>query len=308
MLKWAALSVIVLDLTPMEGLVPKRLIVNADDYGLTTGVSDGILRAHREGIVTSTTAMMNMPGIERPLRLARQEPNLGLGVHLVFTVGQPVLPPDEVPTLVDVTGHFLKVDVWRTSLGRMDLSELWAEWQAQIVMFHGVFVAKPDHLDCHHFVYLQPPIFELYLRLAQQERVPARVPILAASGPAGGSPGESLDVFATRFGLDREQAHVVLDGNLAALQQYRVRHPDGFCAEFGDEGVSLERLLAILDGLPEGVTELMVHPGIADEALRSISTYATQRERELEILCHPVVKARVAAGDIELVNFGTLAT
>jgi chitin disaccharide deacetylase len=293
----------------MEELVPKRLIVNADDYGRTAGVSDGILRAHREGIVTSTTAMMNMPGIERPLRLARQEPKLGLGVHLVFTAGQPVLPPDEVPTLVDANGHFLTVDVWQTSLGRMDLNELWAEWQAQIVMFHGVFVAKPDHLDCHHFVYLHPPIFEVYLRLAQQERVPARVPLPSPLQPDRGSPAASADAFATRFGIQMEQLQVVVDRNRAALRQFRVPHPDRFCADFfGDEGVSLDGLLTILDTLTEGVTELMVHPGIADEALRSTSTYAIQRERELELLCHPAVKARVAAGDIELVNFGTLAT
>jgi chitin disaccharide deacetylase len=295
----------------MEELVPKRLIVNADDYGRTAGVSDGILQAHREGIVTSTTAMMNMPGIERPLRMARQEPDLGLGVHLVFTAGQPVLPPDEVPTLVDSSGHFLTVDVWQTSLGRMDLSELWAEWQAQIVMFHGVFVAKPDHLDCHHFIYLQPPIFELYLRLAQQERVPARVPLPSPFQPAQPgreSPDEGSDVFASRFGIQPEELQVLVDRNRAALQQFRVRHPDRFCPDFfGDEGVSLDGLLSILDRLPEGVTELMVHPGIADEALRTTSTYAAQRERELEILCHPAVKARVAAGDIELVNFGTLA-
>jgi chitin disaccharide deacetylase len=284
--------------------VSKRLIVNADDFGRTVGVSDGILRAHREGIVTSTTAMMNMPDIERPLRLARQEPDLGLGVHLVFTAGQPVLPADEVPTLVDSKGNFLKSDVWQTSLGRMDLNELWAEWQAQIVLFHGVFVAKPDHLDCHHFVHLHPPIFDMYLRLAQQECVPARVPISAEIQSA-----QSLRIFAARFGIDPDLVHFVVESDLGALQQHQVRHPDHFCAEFyGDDGISLENLLVILDRLPEGVTELMVHPGIADAALRSASKYAVQRERELEILCEPAVRARVADAGIELVNFGALAT
>jgi predicted glycoside hydrolase/deacetylase ChbG (UPF0249 family) len=284
--------------------VPKRLIVNADDYGRTAGVSDGILRAHRAGIVTSTTAMMNVPGSEGPLRVARQEPNLGLGVHLVFTSGQPVLPPDEVPTLVDAKGNFLAAEVWKTSLGRMDLNELWAEWQAQIVMFHGVFAARPDHIDCHHFIHLHPSIFEMYLRLAQQERVPARVPILT-----GVVSDESPGAFAARFGIEPETAPAVIDSDLAALRQHRVPHPDNFCADFfGDEGVTLDRLLAILDSLPDGVTEMMAHPGIADEELRSTSTYTIQRELELEILCHPAVKAFVAKAGIELVNFGVLAT
>ncbi len=282
----------------------KRLIVNADDYGRTAGVSDGILRAHREGIVTSTTAMMNVPGIERPLRLARRQPALGLGVHLVFTAGQPVLPADEVPTLVDPHGNFLKTDVWQTSLGRMDLNELWAEWQAQIVMFHGVFVAKPDHLDCHHFVHLHPPIFDMYLRLAQMECVPARVPI-----PVEEQPDTSLMAFAARFGIEPELVHFVVESDRMALRQYDVPHPDHFCADFfGDDGVSRENLLAILDRLPEGVTELMVHPGVADAELRESSKYALLRERELELLCEPAVKARVADAGIELVNFAALAT
>jgi predicted glycoside hydrolase/deacetylase ChbG (UPF0249 family) len=85
----------------------KQLIVNADDYGRTAGVVEGILRAHQQGIVTSTTAMMNMPGIEAALQRAQSYPDLGLGIHLVFSAWRPLLPPERIPSLVDDDGAFL---------------------------------------------------------------------------------------------------------------------------------------------------------------------------------------------------------
>ena len=88
----------------------KRLIINADDFGLTPGVTRGILDAHINGVVTSTSAMMNSPHIAASLAAAQQDaPNLGMGVHLVLTWGKPVLAPEKVPTLVDDTGHFYKI-------------------------------------------------------------------------------------------------------------------------------------------------------------------------------------------------------
>ncbi|MEK7278341.1 MAG: ChbG/HpnK family deacetylase, partial [Chloroflexota bacterium] len=85
----------------------KQLIVNADDYGRTPSVSGGIRHAHLRGVVTTTTAMMNMPSVENDIRLALEEcPNLCLGVHLVLTAGRPVLPPERVPSLAASDGGF----------------------------------------------------------------------------------------------------------------------------------------------------------------------------------------------------------
>src|SRR5512141_2434028 len=86
----------------------KQLIINADDFGRTNGVSEGILRAHQDGIVTSSTAMMNMIGVTNDLSQAKTNaPNLGLGVHLTFTAGRPLLPPEWVSSLIDQHGAFL---------------------------------------------------------------------------------------------------------------------------------------------------------------------------------------------------------
>ena len=233
----------------------KKLIVNADDYGRTVGVARGILRAHRAGIVTSTTAMVNMPDIAASLRLARGEPALGLGVHLVFTAGAPVLPAEQVPCLVDPGGSFWSAGVWQTRLDKLDPDELWAEWQAQLAVFRAE-AGEPDHLDCHHFLHLYPPIFALYLRLADTEGLPARVPF--ASEAADDSESTA---FGANFGVTPEVVSFILQADRTILHDRPVPHPDHFFVGFvGDQDLSVTRLFGVIDAVPDGVSEIMVHP------------------------------------------------
>ena len=277
----------------------KQLIVNADDYGRTPGIVQGILQAHREGIVTSTTVMMNMPGIETSLRLARQEPGLGLGVHLDFTTWKPLLPPREVPSLVDPEGFFWRADAWYSRLDRINSTELWAEWQAQLALFRDV-AGEPDHLDCHHFLHLYPPIFEVYLKLARHEDMPIRVPFEAEAVNDEDSIAIGKDI-----GLSPEVVAFILNADRDLLRAQLVQHPDHFVGGFyGDDNLRVGRLLEILEAVPEGVSELMVHPGLADEELCSTSSYTWQREREVEILCHPDIQEHLDTLGIVLVNYG----
>jgi len=285
----------------MEVPLSKQLIVNADDYGRTSGIVQGILQAHREGIVTSTTVMMNMPGMETSLRLALQEPGLGLGVHLVFTTWKPLLPPREVPSLVDPDGFFWRTDAWYSRLDNINFAELWAEWQAQIALFRDV-AGEPDHLDCHHFLHLYPPIFEVYLKLARHEAVPARVPFEALTPN-----DEDSITIGKDLGLSPEVVTLILNADRDLLREQLVPHPDHFIGGFyGEDNLRVERLLEILDAIPEGVSELMVHPGLADEELSSASSYSWQREREVKILCHPDIQERLGDSGIVLVNYGIM--
>ncbi|HSD82627.1 MAG TPA: ChbG/HpnK family deacetylase, partial [Anaerolineae bacterium] len=154
-----------------------QVIVNADDFGRTRGVSAGILRAHLEGIVTSTTAMMNMAGVAADLHLAQTEaPRLGLGVHLTFTAGRPLLPPEWCASLVDEHGHFLKYGALMANPDRIKPDELREELKAQITAFKNALNRLPDHLDAHHFAHLYPPLFEVYLDLADSFKLPVRIP------------------------------------------------------------------------------------------------------------------------------------
>jgi predicted glycoside hydrolase/deacetylase ChbG (UPF0249 family) len=105
-----------------------RLIVNSDDYGRTAAVSQGVRNAHLFGIVTSTTCMMNMPTVVDDIHTAMKEaPRLGMGVHLVLTSGQPLLPAAQVPSLVAPDGSFLKLDQFLARLDQIDPVQVMAE-------------------------------------------------------------------------------------------------------------------------------------------------------------------------------------
>jgi predicted glycoside hydrolase/deacetylase ChbG (UPF0249 family) len=279
----------------------KQLIVNADDYGRAPGVSRGILAAHREGIVTSTTAMINQPGVEEQLVEALACPRLGVGLHLVFTAWRPVLPPEAVPGLVDEHGLFLEQhDVWARA-EQIPLAQLQVELSAQLERFVSVAGRLPDHLDCHHFVHLYPPFFQVYADLAAQFQLPLRVPF-----PPETEFERAAKTLPFLEGFPRDLVRGMIVTDSALLKARRLAHPDRFIGTFfGREALTLETLFGLLETLPDGVTELMCHPAYDDPALAA-SSYRAEREIELHLLTHPAVQDRVNALGIELVSFGVL--
>jgi len=261
----------------------KRLIINADDFGLTPGVTRGILDAHINGIVTSTSAMMNSAYIAESLAAAfRDAPNLGMGVHLVLTWGKPVLPPEEVPTIVDEKGYFFKIFQLSGHVGNFDLTEVHNEWRAQI----EAFIAsgrKPDHLDSHHHSsYSDPKLFKVMLELARDYDLPIRLP----SKPEDGS--IQIEPFAQILG------------------QHAVRFPLSCITAFYDKGASISNLFKIISAIPEGISELMCHPGYADSELMEGSSYTTARETELRILTSDEIQTYIKENDISLARFSDL--
>ncbi|KEK25400.1 chitin disaccharide deacetylase [Bacillus gaemokensis] len=146
-----------------------RLIVNADDFGLTEGTNYGIVEGHVNGIVNSTTMMMNMPGTERAVHLAKEYKSLGVGVHLVLTAGKPLLT--DVPSLVSEDGSFHKQSIVRE--GNINPEEVEREWTAQIEKFLS-YGLTPTHLDSHHHVHGLPILHDVLERLADKYNVPIR--------------------------------------------------------------------------------------------------------------------------------------
>jgi len=284
----------------------KQLIVNADDYGRSEGVTRGIIRAHREGIVTSTTVMMNMPNVEDALRLAADCLDLGMGVHLVFTAWRPLLPPTEIPSLVDEDGYFHSQEAILAHPQRIDADELKAELRAQIERFRSLG-REPDHLDCHHFVHLYPPFFAVYVELAEEYGLPVRLPFPPEEEWDQAAASVTLAHMTLAHGLPPEFLQEIARQDIGLVQAKGIPHPHHFVSSFfGWEALTLENLLGILEGLPEGISELMTHPGLADEKLVATSFYGKEREKELELLCHPRVKERIDELGIKLVNFGVL--
>ncbi len=250
----------------------KRLIVNADDFGLTAGVSRGILEAHRKGIVTSTTLLVTRQ-LDRALLAQLQETRLGVGLHLNLTLGTPLSPPSAVPSLVDAEGKFIK-DA-RQAAARAKPAEAELELRAQANAFLALLRRAPTHLDSHHHVGRHSPIREIARELARELGIPVR------------SQDEEVRRAARAAGL---------------------RTPDHFFGESGREPYwSAERLLVHLAALPEGVSEFMTHPGYYGADL-AYSRYGPQREVELRGLTDPAVRSAVEANGVRLCHFGSLAS
>ena len=272
----------------------KRLIVNADDYGRTPGVSKGIRKAHRDGIVTSTTAMMNMPGIEEALQVAlRETPDLGLGVHLVLTSGAPLLPANALDSITGGRENFPAQEEFIRNLVTVNPEQAAAEWDAQIRKFISITGRNPDHLDSHHHAtYFSEPLFEKFLGLAKRYACPIRIPLPCPSGYCDGLP-ETLCDPARDF-VPRLTA------------KFGAKKPDWFIGTFYDEQATYEQLAAIIDGLEPGVSEIMCHPGYADPALIEGSAYNKPREREIEILTLASIRQMIIERGIRLINFSAL--
>jgi len=263
----------------------KKLIVNADDLGLTEGVTNGIIQAATHGIVTSTSAMMNHLTIGADIARVREAcPRLGIGVHLVLTEGRPLLAPDLVPGLVNENGWFHKFNRERERIAGLDLGQVHAEWRTQIESFLGSGF-QPDHLDSHHHIsYFHPNLFKILLELAREYHLPIRYP-----------PSEFFAILGKGN----------IDGWLA---DYGVTTPFGCITDFYgyDREINSGFLLGILESMPDGVHELMCHPGYAKQDLINSSSYNKPRELELEVLTSPEVKGWIRDQGIQLIPFSKI--
>jgi predicted glycoside hydrolase/deacetylase ChbG (UPF0249 family) len=279
------------------------LIVNADDLGYTLGVTRGIIKSHRLGIVTSTSVMINMPAAAESVELVLKEaPSLGLGLHLTLTAGPPVSPPAEIPGLLQDGGMFEHKEVVLTRLPVINMGQVELELRAQIARFVELAGRPPDHLDSHHHItYFSPPMLALMARLAGELGVPIRKAI-----PNDLAAARSL---LLDWGVVRDQAAAeeMLDTLNHLLSEFGVRMPDRFIGEFYAERATLGDLLNLIIDIPEGVTELMCHPGEVDDDLRALSGYVERRAAELDALTHPSLREMMLVEGIERTTFGSLA-
>ena len=157
---------------------PSYQIVNGDDFGLTDGVTEGVCRAYQEGVLTSTSAMVNIEGAPERIAAAHARyPRLPIGLHLNISLGCPVLPLDQVPSLVDEQGRFYPLEALLVRLPAISHVELAAELNAQARLLRGIGVGF-DHIDYHQMVVaLYTPFFQSVRELARQYRVPVRLPV-----------------------------------------------------------------------------------------------------------------------------------
>ncbi len=272
--------------------MPRYLIINADDFGLSEAVSRGIIRAHREGILTSTTFMVNFPWAHEMAAMLREAPDLGVGIHLNLTTGTPVLPPSAIPTVVNREGRFSKALLHLRF--RVNLEEARREWSAQVEKGIELLGRLPTHLDTHRYLQGYPGFAAVLVEVARKYRIPAVRCLYPDMTPVGALRRWS----PTGLVMDR-----YLRRSAAVMATAGVRCPDASIAGDFDLPLLLDRLAKV----GEGVTEFVTHPGEVDDRLRSLSSLVEQRQVELAALTAPEARRRVEELGIRLVSFAHLA-
>jgi hopanoid biosynthesis associated protein HpnK len=290
----------------------RRLIINADDFGLTVGVNRAILEAHEHGVVTSATLMANGQAFEDAIALAQSRPGLGVGCHVVLVDGAPLLDETAVRSLLDRGGNRSGPPRFREGitrfgvlalLGRLGENEIEAEATAQIrkLQTAGITVT---HLDSHKHTHLFPRVLRPLLRAAASCGVKAiRNPFERIQGSQlAASP--SLWRRWTEVGVLRSLARQFRE----AVQQAGISTPDGTLA-IAATGWLNERLLRLMvENVPDGTWELVCHPGYNDADLRRVHTrLRASREHELRILTSSSTRNLLERNGIEIVSFREMA-
>jgi chitin disaccharide deacetylase len=290
----------------------RRLIINADDFGLTAGVNRAIVEAHEKGVVSSATLMANGPAFAQAVSLAQSTPRLGVGCHVVLVDGAPLLPQTQVHSLLDRSGNSIGDPRFREGiskfgalamLGRLAADEIEAEATAQIrkLQASGIPVT---HLDSHKHTHLFPRVLRPLLRAAKSCGVRAiRNPFERIQGSQlAASP--NLWRRWTEVGVLRSLARQFRE----AVQQAGITTPDGTLAIVATGALNGRLLRLMVENLPEGTWELVCHPGYNDADLQGIRTRLREsREQELRILTSQSTADLLAANGVEVVSFRDLA-
>jgi len=285
----------------------RRLIINADDFGLTRGVNRAIAEAHERGIVTSTTLMANALAFDEAVELAKASSRWSIGCHVVLVDGEPLIDPGRLSSLVARRSpqHFrdgLAGLAVRAFSGRLDPDQIEAESTAQIrrLQSHGIAVS---HVDTHKHTHMFPAVLEGVLRAARTCGVGAiRNPfdVIAA------------DFVATQKGLWKRYAQVTTLRGLAgyfrkAVTKAGLRTPDGTLGIVVTGHLSAELFRRIARNMPEGTWEFVCHPGYLDDDLRSTATRLREsRAQEFVVLTAPETRAALASRGVELISYRDL--
>jgi hopanoid biosynthesis associated protein HpnK len=279
----------------------RRLIVNADDFGLTSGVNRGIIRAHEHGIVTSSTLMACGAKFQEAVAMSSRNPQLSVGCHVLLVDAFPVLELDKVSSLALANSGVPK---FRDSLvrfacvaasRRLNEDEIEAEITAQIrkLQMAGVQVS---HLDSHKHTHMFPAVFRPMLRAANKCGVSAIR-----------NPFEPLFLAGTKNWKRRFQLGILRSFRTSfrnALRESGLVTPDGCIGILATGGLTLDTFRELIENLPEGTWEFVTHPGYYDAELDRVKTRLRHsRENELAILTSPETKELLQGERIELMSY-----
>lgn len=281
----------------------KKAIINADDFGLSRGVNEGIILAHRRGILTSTTLLANMPAFEHAVRLARENEGLGVGAHLNIVRGKPLSPSNRIRSLLDESGSFpssLHALVRKLIRGRIRAEDIEEEFRAQIERIQGSGI-RISHLDSEKHTHGLPPVLRIVIRLAKDYNIKKIRWIHEFC--------LSIRILGSAKALAASLAFLSAKKK---IEKSAISVPDRFYGLCASGHMTASRLGRILSRLEDGVTEIMVHPGFIssdfEELEKEIGRFYINRhrEKELKALLDPGLSRIVEERNISLINFHRL--
>lgn len=290
-------------------MASRRLIVNADDFGYSEAVTDAILEHHWNGIVTSTTLMVNMPAAQYAASMAPKAPRLGIGLHLNLTEGEPIAAPDHVRDLLDANGQFpgnatQSKNLWRA--GHL-LPQVEAEVEAQVRRARDLGV-ELTHADSHHGINKMPVVRRALASVLLAHGIGKARTTLSRHRLVPGAP-MSARIEWLRLNGRRAPALSVLIWNHYMLKLAGVKVPDWKATR--SMGVPAAKdpkseLLACIAAVPRGTSEILLHPGGYRDG-ENPSEWRRRTWAEDTPLCSdPDVRRRIEELGIELISFRDL--
>jgi hopanoid biosynthesis associated protein HpnK len=282
----------------------RRLIVSADDFGMSSGVNAGIMAAHRDGILTDAGLMVNGAASAEAVDLARATPSLAVGLHLVLVQGRASSAPRDIPALVDATGMFRTHSVWaglRYFFLPRVRAQLDTEIRAQLDRFLATGLSL-SHVDGHLNIHMHPTVLAILLRLAPRYGIRAiRLP---------------REPWRISLRLDqrerrRKLVEAAIFGALARyaaprLAAHGIRHPDHMFGLHQSGHVDERYWLGVLEALPAGVTEIYSHPARLDTEAKRWRPLTYEAEAELGALTSTRVRDALAAAGIARISYRDL--
>lgn len=282
----------------------RRLIVSADDFGMSPGVNAGILRAHREGILTDVGLMVNGRAFDEAVELARSNPTLSVGLHLTLAQGRAAAPAAEIPLLAGPDGLFRMNPIW-SGLRFFFLpgvrAQLRREIEAQLAKFRATGLPL-SHVDGHVTIHAHPTVLSLLIECAPAYGIRAvrlpNEPLLPALRFDARHLGRKL-FEATAFAALSRYAR-------KRLARAGIAHPQRMFGLHQTGRISERYVLALLAQLPDGVSELYCHAALPDDECRRWRPADYESEEEVAALTSPRVRAEIERRGIELVSYAAL--
>lgn len=270
----------------------RRLVVNADDFGRSTSINQAVLRAHQEGILTTASLMVNEPACSQAVALAKQNPGLGVGLHLSLLCGHSALPAGKIPGLVNARNEFTNNPSgagFRYFFDRRLRHQLRDEIHAQFQKFHATGLPL-DHVNGHLHLHLHPVVLRILTENAAKlglERVRLTYDPLW------------LNLRLVSGNLFYRVSHALIFHSLAArarplLSRHRLKHTDRVFGLLQNARVDQDYVTRLLGRLPSGDSELYSHPSL-DEF-----------KNEFDALVSPRVRQQVKSLGIELIRYQDL--